>query len=86
MSLLKKLVLSGIVGVAPLTPLAAFAQANPATCSGAPAIMAPLEAKVRHEEAVRVGSEIINKVIYALNTIVMLENNQTEFERISGLS
>jgi len=81
MSLLKKLVLSGIVSVTPLMPLAAFAQTNSGTCSGAPAIMAPLEGKVRHEEAVRVGTEIINKVIYALNTIVMLENNPTEFER-----
>jgi hypothetical protein len=81
MSLLKKLVISGMVGAAPLVPLSASAQANGLTCSGAPLIMAPLEAKVRHEEAVRVGSEIINKVIYALNTIVMLENNQEEFER-----
>jgi hypothetical protein len=90
MALLKKLILSGIVGVAPLAPLSAFAQtqfvtqfvqATGYTCSGAPGIMGPLEAKVRHEEAVRVGSEIINKVIYALNTIVMLENNPAEFER-----
>jgi hypothetical protein len=86
MSLLKKLVISGIVGATPLLPISAFAQAQFAqgtgpTCSGAPGFMAPLEAKVRHEEAVRVGTEIINKVIYALNTIVMLENNQPEFER-----
>lgn len=81
MSLLKKLVISGIVGAALLMPFSVFAQVGNTTCSGAPPIMAPLEAKVRHEEAVRVGSEIINKVIYALNTIVMLENNQEEFER-----
>ncbi|WP_194711135.1 hypothetical protein [Noviherbaspirillum soli] len=81
MSLLKKLVLSGIVAAAPFMPLASFAQTVATTCSGAPPIMAPLEAKIRHEEAVRVGSEIINKVIYALNTIVMLENNPVEFER-----
>lgn len=90
MSLLKKLILSGVVGVVPLAPLSAFAQtqfvnqfvqATGYTCSGAPAIVGSLEAKVRHEEAVRVGTEIINKVIYALNTIVMLENNPVEFDR-----
>jgi hypothetical protein len=81
MSLLKKLVISGMVSAATLMPLSVFAQAGGLTCSGAPPVVAPLEAKVRHEEAVRVGSEIINKVIYALNTIVMLENNQAEFER-----
>lgn len=90
MSLLKKLILSGIIGVAPLAPLSAFAQTQfvtqfvqPSgyTCSGAPGFMGPLEAKVRHEEAVRVGTEIINKVIYALNTIVMLENNPQEFDK-----
>lgn len=86
MSSLKKFILSGIIGVAPLVPLCAFAQTQFAlgtgsTCSGAPGFMAPIEAKVRHEEAVRVGTEIINKVIYALNTIVMLENNPAEFDR-----
>lgn len=81
MSLLKKLVISGMVIAIPLMPLSVSAQTTGLTCSGAPPILGSLEAKVRHEEAVRAGSEIINKVIYALNTIVMLENKPDEFER-----
>jgi hypothetical protein len=81
MTTLKKTLLAGVIGASAVLPFQAMAQSETLTCSGAPPFMAPLEAKVRHEETVRVGSEIINKVIYALNTIVMLENNTVEFER-----
>jgi hypothetical protein len=83
MKMLNKTLLAAVISAATLPPISAMAQTStPLTCSGAPPIVAALEATVRREEAVRKGTEVINKVIHGLNVQILTPIDSPEFTRL----
>jgi len=70
MKLIVKTILSGILGVSTLLPVAAIADNTGGTCSGSAGNVAPLEAQFRKDQAFTMTKDLLYKIVVALDNVL----------------